>query len=129
MSNRRSESDRRVRQCQRFGRYLRLLCLIQEKHSRWNLDTLSRELDCSRKTVQRDLLIIEDAGIPYRWDEREGCYRIRPDFRLAMLDRPSTHAPATGPGPTQPGPPGAPTLVDLAESSRESADRLVSEAG
>src|SRR5438270_456404 len=61
MSKERSEADRRARQSQRIGRALRLLCLIQERHGRWDLPSLARELGCSTKTIQRDLLALEEA--------------------------------------------------------------------
>lgn len=59
MAKRRSEADRRSRQAQRLGRALRVLRLIQERHGRWDLPALARELGCSIRTVQRDLLGLE----------------------------------------------------------------------
>jgi len=63
MAKRRSDADRRSRQVQRLGRVLRVLRLIQERHGRWDLTSLARELGCSTKTVQRDLLALEEAQI------------------------------------------------------------------
>src|SRR3954453_7109677 len=88
MAKRCSEADRRARQSQRIGRALRLLCLIQDRHGRWDLQALARELGCSTKTIQRDLLALEDAHIPFFYDKQRCCYRIRPDFRLSILDDP-----------------------------------------
>src|SRR4051812_27185908 len=86
MAKSRSESDRRARQSQRIGRALRLLCLIQERHGRWDLPSLARELGCSTKTIQRDLLALEEAHIPFYFDKQKCCYKISPGFRLSLLD-------------------------------------------
>ncbi len=124
MAKSRSDGDRRARQSQRLGRALRLLCLIQQRHGRWDLPSLARELGCSTKTIQRDLLALEDAHIPFFYDKQRCCYAIRPGFRLSILDDPSAHAtqdtPATGRTTL--------TTADLAESSREHAERLLFEA-
>ncbi len=124
MAKSRSDGDRRVRQSQRIGRALRLLCLIQERHGRWDLPSLARELGCSTKTVQRDLLALEDARIPFFFDKQRCCYAIRPGFRLSILGDPSaqaTHDTSTTGRTTL-------TTTDLAESSREHAERLLLEA-
>ncbi len=97
MTKRRSDSERRVRQNQRLGRTLKLLCLIQERGGRWNLDSLARELNCSKKTVQRDLLALEAAGIPYYDDDEACCYKVRRDFRLSFLDDASNRSTESGP--------------------------------
>lgn len=129
MAKRRSEADRRSRQVQRLGRVLRVLRLIQERHGRWDLASLARELCCSTKTIQRDLLALEEAQIPFYYDKRRCCYAISPGFRLSILDRPA--AGSAHPGGTTlsvPGAPAPPTAIDLAESSRDQADRLIAEA-
>ncbi len=127
MTKRRSEADRRARQSQRIGRALRVLCLIQERNGRWNLDSLARELNCSRKTIQRDLAVLEEAGIPYFYDDHDCCYRIRPDFRLSILDRPPGKAAAVNVDDSDAGGPKPPTPEELAERSTESAERILSE--
>lgn len=128
MSRGRSEADRRARQSQRIGRALRLLCLIQDRHGRWDLQALAREQGCSTKTVQRDLMALEDAGIPFFYDRQRCCYAVRPGFRLAILDDPPAESSAMGTEPepactSQPSSPAA-----CAELSREHAERLLSEA-
>jgi len=92
MAKRSPDSDRRARQSQRLGRTLRVLCLIQGR-GHWNLNSLAAELGCSKKTVQRDLLALEAAGIPFYYDERRCCYKIRPDFQLPIIGDPAKQPP------------------------------------
>lgn len=117
-----SDSDRRARQSQRLGRTLRLLCLIQGR-GRWNLNSLAAELKCSKKTVQRDLLTLEAAQVPFFYDEQRCCYRVRSDFHLPFADatagREDRASTADAGGP--------PTPEGLAETSRESAEHLLAE--
>ena len=49
---------------------------------RYDIDDLARELECSTRTVFRDLNVLELAGVPWYHDESERCYRVRPDFRF-----------------------------------------------
>lgn len=128
MSKERSEPDRRARQSQRIGRALRLLCLIQERHGRWDLPSLARELGCSTKTIQRDLLALEEARIPYFYDKQRCCYRLSPGFRLSFLDHPAGEPPGAGTEPNPTGVADSPTQAEFAELSREHAERLLSEA-
>ena len=128
MAKRRSEADRRSRQVQRLGRVLRVLRLIQERHGRWDLPSLARELGCSTKTVQRDLLALEDAQIPFYYDKRRCCYAISPGFRLSILDDAPTATDAGGADARPMAGSKAMNPVELAESSREQAERLLSDA-
>ena len=123
MDQRGSDSDRRARQGRRLGRTLRLLCLIQGR-GRWNLRSLAAELECSTKTVQRDLLVLEAARVPFFYDERLCCYRVRPDFRLPFAETPAGQdgQATTADADT------LPTPGELAGSSRDSAERLLAEA-
>jgi predicted DNA-binding transcriptional regulator YafY len=82
---RRSESDRRLRQAGRFARILRVLELIQGR-ARYDIKELARELECSERTVFRDLNVLELAGVPWYHDESERCYRVRPDFRFPTVN-------------------------------------------
>ena len=129
MAKRRSEADRRSRQVQRLGRVLRVLRLIQERHGRWDLASLAGELGCSTKTVQRDLLALEEAQIPFFYDKQRCCYAIQPGFRLSILDRPGDGIIEGVPGGSS-----TPTItppinpIELAESSRDHAERLLAEA-
>ena len=127
MAKRRSDADRRARQSQRIGRSLRLLCLIQERHGRWDLKSLAEELGCSTKTVQRDLQALEEARIPFYFDKQACCYRLRPGFRLPILDEPPEAAPGGADASTQSAQE-PPTSVELADLSQESAERLLCEA-
>jgi predicted DNA-binding transcriptional regulator YafY len=128
MAKSRSEGDRRARQIQRLGRILKVLRLIEDRHGRWDLPSLARELGCSTKTVQRDLLALEEARIPYYFDKQKCCYRISPGFRLSILNDPSKQPPQNEAvaQPTEARP--LPTPVELAESSKVHAERLLSEA-
>jgi hypothetical protein len=50
----RSDADRRVRQCARLARFLRILHLLQGR-GRWDAASLAEELDCSKQTVFGDV--------------------------------------------------------------------------
>lgn len=129
MAKRRSDADRRSRQVQRLGRVLRVLRLIQERHGRWDLTSLARELGCSTKTVQRDLLALEEAQIPFFYDKQRCCYAIHPGFRLSILDHPGG-GPVEGKvgGSSTPANSRRADPIELAESSRDQAGRLLAEA-
>lgn len=83
----RSDADRRVRQCERLGRLLRLLHLIMGK-GRWDAGTLAEELECSRRTVYRLLQTLSLAGVPWYFDESVRAYRVRPGFRFPDIEQP-----------------------------------------
>jgi len=80
----RSDRDRRVRQSERFSRILRLLNLIQSR-GRWDHNGLADELQCSARTVYRDLQVLEFAGVPYYVEAESGLYKVRSDFRFPIL--------------------------------------------
>jgi predicted DNA-binding transcriptional regulator YafY len=86
--NQRTDADRRVRQCERLGRLLRLLHLIMGK-GRWDAATLAEELECSRRTVYRLLQTLSMAGVPWYFDDATRCYRVRPGFKFPGLESPS----------------------------------------
>ncbi len=81
----RSDSDRRLRQATRFARVLRVLELIQGR-ARYGVNELARELECSPRTVFRDLNVLELAGVPWYHDEADRCYRVRPNFRFPTIN-------------------------------------------
>lgn len=81
----RTDADRRVRQCERLGRLLRLLHLIMGK-GRWDATTLAEELDCSRRTVFRLLQTLSMAGVPWYFDESSRSYRVRPGYKFPGLE-------------------------------------------
>lgn len=85
MAKKGSDADRRLRQCERIGRALRLLGLIQSPGGCWNAQSLARELGCSERTVYRDLQTLEMAGVPYFWDEQTGSYRVRPGYKAPEI--------------------------------------------
>ena len=80
----RSEAQRRLRQADRMGRVLRLLQLIQ-RPGRWDAEGIARELECSVRTVFRDLTVLELAGVPWAFDKETGGYRVRPDYQFPVL--------------------------------------------
>ena len=81
----RPDAERRVRQNNRIGRILRLLQLIQGR-GRWNSKEIAAEIDCSERTVFRDLQVLEMAGIPWMFDERSRCYRVRPGWHFPVMN-------------------------------------------
>ncbi len=85
MKANRSDADRRVRQSVRLARVLRLLQLVQGR-SCWNARTVAAELECSERTVFRDLQVLSVAGVPWYFDQQGQCYRVRPDFRFPVLN-------------------------------------------
>lgn len=80
----RPDRDRRVRQHERMARVLKVLELIQSR-GRWNAKAIADELECSERTVYRDLDVLEFAGVPYFFDEADQCYRVRPDYRFPVF--------------------------------------------
>ncbi len=80
----RADRDRRVRQHARMARVLKILNLIQSR-GRWNVKALAEELECSARTIYRDLEVLEFAGVPWFFDETDQCFRVRPDFRFPTL--------------------------------------------
>lgn len=81
----RSDAERRLRQASRHARTVRLLRLILGK-SRWNARDIAAELECAERTVYRDLEVLELAGVPWYYEDREGCYRVRADFRFPAVN-------------------------------------------
>jgi len=81
---RRPDRDRRVRQNARIARVLGVLNLIQSR-GRWNAKAIASELECSERTVFRDLEVLEFAGVPWYFHETDQCYRVRPDYQFPVL--------------------------------------------
>ncbi len=69
----RPDRDRRVRQADRLARILRVLELIQSR-GRWTTRAIADEIECSERTVYRDLDVLRFAGIPYY---REGDQQFK----------------------------------------------------
>jgi hypothetical protein len=80
-SNRR-DANRRVRQAEKFARILRLLELLQSR-TRHNAESLARGLVVTRRTVQRDLDLLELAGINYSYDA-QSFYVLEGNYRFAI---------------------------------------------
>jgi predicted DNA-binding transcriptional regulator YafY len=105
------------------ARVLRVLCLIQERRG-WNLDTLAAELECSKRTVQRDLDVLEACGIPWFYDEQTCCYRVREGYRFPGM---AASSPAITPRAQEPETTSL-TPAELGQISMDSAERLLEEA-
>jgi len=80
----RPDRDRRVKQSERIARVLHVLNLIQSR-GRWNVKSIASELECSERTVYRDLEVLQFSGCPWYYSEEERCYRVRSDFRFPTL--------------------------------------------
>lgn len=80
-----SDADRRLRQADRLSRILRVLQLLQSR-GHWNAATIAEALEVSKRTVHRDLTVLELAGIPWAYDADRKCYQLRSDFRFPTLN-------------------------------------------
>ena len=80
----RPDRDRRVRQNARIARVLGVLNLIQSR-GRWTAKAIAEELECSERTVYRDLEVLEFSGVPYFRDLNDHTIRVRSDFRFPVL--------------------------------------------
>lgn len=69
----------------RVYRILRLITLLQSGRS-FTPDELALELEVSRRTVFRDLNMLEMARIPYYFDDTTGGYRISEHFFLPPVN-------------------------------------------
>lgn len=91
MKKKRTDAERRLRQCERLSRLLRVLRLILGP-GRWDADALAKELECSPRTIHRDLQTLSMAGVPWYYDAATESYRVRPGFRFPSLDTESAKA-------------------------------------
>jgi predicted DNA-binding transcriptional regulator YafY len=82
---RKPDSERRLRQADRLGRILRVLQLIQGR-GKWDVKSIAQEIECSERTVYRDLVVLELAGVPWMFDKETASYRIRPDYQFPVLN-------------------------------------------
>lgn len=78
----RPETDRRVRQSERLARVLRVFQLIHSRGGPWNAPSIAKEIDCSERTVYRDLQVLTMAGVPWYFDELCDSYRVTPGFKF-----------------------------------------------
>lgn len=79
-----TDAERRVRQCERLARLLRVLQLISGK-GRWDASALSAELGCSRRTVHRLLQTLSMANIPWYYDDHAKAYQVRAGFKFPLV--------------------------------------------
>lgn len=79
------DADRRLRQADRLARVLRVLQLIQGR-GRWDAKSIAQEIECSERTVYRDLAVLELAGVPWTYEKENSCYRVRPDYQFPVLN-------------------------------------------
>ena len=75
----------------RVHRLLRLITLLQGGRN-YSAADLARELEVSKRTVYRDLNMLELAHIPYYFDPDTGGYRIRGYFFLPPINLTLTEA-------------------------------------
>lgn len=75
----------------RIHRLLRLITLLQGRRSYSALE-LAEELEVSKRTVFRDLNMLEMAHIPYHYDADSGGYRIDRHFFLPPINLTLTEA-------------------------------------
>jgi predicted DNA-binding transcriptional regulator YafY len=125
MARKRTDADRRVRQSDRLARVLRVLQLIQSTGP-WTASSIAKELECSERTVYRDLQTLAAAGVPWFFDEYSQSYRIRDGYKGPFAhfpSQPQTKVREQQDLPTSPE--DAQSIVSLA---KESAQRLLTEA-
>jgi predicted DNA-binding transcriptional regulator YafY len=125
MARKRTDAERRVRQVDRLARVLRVLQLIQGTGP-WTARGIARELECSERTVYRDLQTLSAAGVPWYFDEFNQTYRIRDGYRGPFPHLPSQ--PRTEEMGQQPAPVSADDPRSIVTLARESAQRLLAEA-
>ena len=75
----------------RIYRLLRLITMLQRNRAH-SIEDLADGLDVSRRTVFRDLKVLEMARIPYYHDRDQGGYRINPMFFLPPVNLTLTEA-------------------------------------
>lgn len=125
MARKRTDAERRVRQADRLARVLRVLQLIGGTGPT-TAQSIARDLECSERTVYRDLQTLAAAGVPWFFDEYAQSYRIREGYRGSLSQ---FAVPPRGDGGQGPdlalSTDEARSIVTLA---RESAQRLLAEA-
>lgn len=85
MAKERRDADRRSRQCAKFARLIKITRLVMG-NGRWGTEDLAREIECSQRTIFRDIEVLSAAGIPVVYDKGIQAYRVREGFRFSGLD-------------------------------------------
>lgn len=125
MAKKRTDAERRVRQSDRLARVFRVLQLIQGTGP-WTAQGIAKELECSERTVYRDLQTLSAAGVPWFFDEYGQSYRIRDGYKGPFSHFPSQAKAKVREQQDMPSSPeDARSIVSLA---KESAQRLLTEA-
>lgn len=69
----------------RLCRLLTLIRMLQSGRA-YSPNELAQELEVSRRTVFRDLVVLRMAHIPYYYDRQRRGYKIRSYFRFPLPD-------------------------------------------
>lgn len=69
----------------RIHRLLRILTLIQGRGD-WTAQRLADECGMSVRTMYRDLRVLQEAGIPFSFDDETRGYRVRRDFFMPPVE-------------------------------------------
>ena len=85
MAKQRSDAERRNRQCAKFARLIRIARLVTG-NGRWGPNDLAEEIECSTRTIYRDVEILSASGIPITFDKSTQAYCVQPGFRFSKLD-------------------------------------------
>ena len=85
MAKQRRDADQRSRQCAKFARLIRIARLVMG-NGRWGVADLAREVECSERTVFRDIEVLSAAGIPIFFDKSVEAYRVTEGFRFGGLE-------------------------------------------
>jgi DeoR/GlpR family transcriptional regulator of sugar metabolism len=85
VAKQRRDADRRVRQCERFARLIRIAQLLLG-HGRWGPDDLAKEICCSVRTIYRDITTLSMAGIPIHFDKGCNAYRVLDNYRFPGIE-------------------------------------------
>ena len=69
----------------RISRVIKILTSLQSGRQ-FSPDELVAHIGVSRRTFFRDLKVLQEAGVPYRFDNRTRSYTIDPEFFLPSVD-------------------------------------------